>query len=155
MKVLSLFDGQYEVTDTGKIYSNKRKNKIELIGKICNSGYRMVILTINRKKKYINVHRLIAKSFIPNPENLPEVNHIDCNKLNNNVCNLEWVSTRENQLHAIKNRRNGKLKINMRIANEIRTLYHTGEYSHRKLSSIFKISKSEIGSIINNKRWKV
>ena len=63
----------------------------------------IVSLTKDGEKKDYRVHRLVAQAFIPNPENKPQVNHIDGNPLNNNVKNLEWVTDRENKLHAIEN----------------------------------------------------
>lgn len=83
----------------------------------------MIILTISEKKKYVNVHRLIASCFIPNPQNLPEVNHIDGNKLNNQVENLEWVTTRQNQLHAIAMGVSSRLKLSYEKAERIRELF--------------------------------
>ena len=87
--VLSLFDGEYEVTSDGFIFSNKRKSKIKLIGKIGNNGYNLILFTVNGKRIYRNIHRVIAESFIPNPNNYPQVIHKDGNKLNNAVENLE------------------------------------------------------------------
>jgi len=155
MNVLSLFDGQYVVADNGKIFSNKRKIKKELIGKVTKYGYRMIVFTINKKKVYVNAHRIVAKSFIPNPLNKPEVNHIDGDKLNNSVINLEWVTASENQKHAQLNGLCKSNKININIANEIRTLYNTGKYTTRVLASMFGLGKTQIGYIIKNKRWKI
>ncbi len=154
MKYASIYGGAYEVCENGKVYSNKRKQRCELIGKVCNAGYRMVVLTLNHRKHYINVHRLIAKMFVPNPMNLPEVNHIDGDKLNNSANNLEWVSTRQNQLHAVRMGKSHQIKINMATADKIRTLYATGHYTQRELARIFGLGKTNIGYIINDKRWK-
>lgn len=59
-------------------------------------GYMRVALRVNNKTIYLRVHRIVATCFIPNPNNLPEVNHIDCNRANNAVSNLEWCSHQEN-----------------------------------------------------------
>lgn len=64
--------------------------------------YKAINLPINNKIKRINIHRLLARFFIPNPFNKPIVNHIDGNKWNNNLNNLEWVTGQENMQHAYK-----------------------------------------------------
>ena len=68
------------------------------------SSYLQVLLWKNGRRKMKYLHRLVAETFIPNPENLPEVNHKDGNKSNNCVDNLEWVTHRDNQIHAYKKR---------------------------------------------------
>ena len=90
----------YDINEKGQIYSHKT-NKF-LTGYIDNTGYRIVLLTVEGKKKNYLVHRLVAQTFIPNENNLPIVNHKDGNKLNNVVDNLEWVTQSENRIHAIK-----------------------------------------------------
>lgn len=67
-----------------------------------HDGYLMVNLRKDGKVKMVSVHRLIACNFIPNPTNLPQVNHIDGVKTNNSITNLEWCSSRDNLIHAIK-----------------------------------------------------
>lgn len=69
----------------------------EVKGYICNEGYKIVYLTISSRNRMIKkVHRLVAEAFIPNPNNLPQVNHKDENRLNNSVQNLEWCSAKHN-----------------------------------------------------------
>lgn len=92
----------YFVTDTGEVYRGHNKLKMMDTG----SGYcRVSIGYKDGTRKDRLVHRLVAEAFIPNPDNKPVVNHKDCNKTNNNVENLEWVTHRENILHAIENKR--------------------------------------------------
>ena len=96
MKEIKGFPG-YFVTKNGKVYSNKRGKLRELKpAPRSKNGYLGVALTKNGKKVTKNVHRLVAEAYIPNPDNLPEVNHIDENKLNNHVDNLEWVTSSQN-----------------------------------------------------------
>lgn len=88
----------YFITEEGLIYSAKTKKVLKnTLSK--SRGYYRVTLMLQGCKKNYEVHRLVALAFIPNPENKPQVNHIDGNKLNNHVSNLEWVTDRENKLH--------------------------------------------------------
>ena len=151
INVLSLFDGKYEVTEDGLVYSNVGTRKA-LVGKTTREGYRMVVLTVDNKKIYKNVHRLVAENFLPNPENKPEINHKDGDKLNNKVSNLEWCTSSENQEHA-RDMGLQKYKINIEIAEEIRELYSTGNWTHVNLGLKFGLKKTNIGYIINNQRW--
>lgn len=65
-------------------------------------GYYIVTLVHEGRRRNCFIHRLLATHFIPNPENKPQVNHIDGNKQNNSLTNLEWVTARENAVHAVK-----------------------------------------------------
>ena len=87
----------YLVSNTGQIFSN-HTNRI-LKYHISKNGYVYVVLSKDGHFTTKRVHRLVAESFIPNPNNLPQVNHIDGNKSNNAVCNLEWVTAKENAAH--------------------------------------------------------
>ena len=153
MKVLSLFGGKYEVDEKGHIFSNARKIKIELVGKVNSGGHRMIIFTISGKKIYKTVHRIIAEAFIPNPNNLPQVNHKDGNKLNNAVKNLERCTARNNLLHCRDNIGSKTQKITFEIADEIRRLYKTGNYTQKQIGDMFDLKTTEVGYIIQNKRW--
>ena len=107
-KAIPDYEEYYEVSNTGKIRSVTRtiiyKNGAvhNLIGKELkqdiekNQGYYRICLNKNGIKKTFKVHRLVALAFIPNPDNLPFVNHKDENKLNNNINNLEWCTAEYN-----------------------------------------------------------
>ena len=90
----------YQISDKGRVKS-LRTGRI-LRGKINSSGYLQYVFSVNGIEKKFYAHRLVAEAFIPNINNLPEVNHIDGNKLNNVVNNLEWCSRQKNYEHAIK-----------------------------------------------------
>lgn len=106
------YEGLYEVSDTGKVRSVDRilpvtnqsdrlvKGKILVQRANKQVQYKQLFLWKNNKGTIFYVHRLVAETFIPNPENKPEVNHIDGNRQNNLVSNLEWVTSGENSLHA-------------------------------------------------------
>ena len=95
------YEGLYQASTSGEIKSLFRYNKIlkQTVGK---NGYKAVELFKNKKGKRFSVHRLIALTFIPNPYNKPQINHIDENKVNNNIENLEWVTAEENLKHGTR-----------------------------------------------------
>lgn len=98
------FEGQYEVSNTGLIKSLKGKEERILKSRVhSKTGYVTVILSNNGSKYSRLVHRLVAEAFIENPESKPEVNHIDEDKVNNSVENLEWNTHEENSNHGTKN----------------------------------------------------
>lgn len=90
----------YEVSNLGRIRSI-RKNKI--LKTHIKNGYEYIGLYKNKVHVIVRVHRIVAKEFILNPENKPAVNHINGNKLDNRVINLEWVTNSENMIHAFQN----------------------------------------------------
>lgn len=93
----------YFIDKEGVVYSKPRMGTKG--GKVriwYADGYEMVRLHENGKKRIKGIHRLLAEKFIPNPKNLPQVNHIDGNPANNDLLNLEWCTSRENQRHAYK-----------------------------------------------------
>lgn len=97
-------DERYEVSNTGKVrslnYKNTGRTK-ELRPAPDPKGYLKTMLPYSGKWKTVKIHRLVATAFIPNPDNKPQVNHINGNKRDNRVRNLEWVSNYDNAHHAI------------------------------------------------------
>ena len=109
------YEGIYEVSNTGVVRSVNYlvfgKNGVKRIqkGRVLKlnkseKGYIQVTLSKNLKRFNTGVHRLVAISFIENPYNKQQVNHIDGNKENNHISNLEWVTNQENQVHSYKNK---------------------------------------------------
>ncbi len=96
-KELKDFNGYYLIGNNGTV-TNRTKTLKTYVN---NSGYECIKLTALKSNKHRLIHRLVAETFIPNPDNKPEVNHKDGNKLNNTVENLEWVTSSENKRHSL------------------------------------------------------
>lgn len=103
-KPIAGYEGLYEVSNLGQVRSLPRKNVKGGIKSPTETkwGYLICPLWKNGKAKHCSVHRLVAEAFIPNPENKPTVNHIDCNRKNNRADNLEWATQSENVRHSVK-----------------------------------------------------
>lgn len=111
------FEGMYQVSDLGRVRSLERTVKMVRYGKeydmhhkgrilktiVMKDGYESIQIFKDSKHHTYKVHRLVAKAFLPNPDNLPEVNHKDGNKCNNTSENLEWCTRGHNIRHAFKN----------------------------------------------------
>lgn len=98
------YEGLYSVSSDGKVKSLFRYHRT-LKPNVSKNGYESVELFKDKKSKRLLVHRLVAIAFIPNPENLPQVNHKDENKRNNSVSNLEWVTAKQNMAHGTRLKR--------------------------------------------------
>lgn len=92
------YEGLYQVSNLGRIRRGERIKKPH----VDHGGYLTVWLSKHSKMKCLKVHRIVALSFIPNPENKRTVNHIDGDKQNNRIDNLEWATHSENISHAVK-----------------------------------------------------
>ncbi|RUT50961.1 NUMOD4 motif-containing HNH endonuclease [Campylobacter fetus] len=99
-KPLKGFEDYYEGSSLGNIRNIKTKKILKTY--LINSGYKALKLTINSKRYSVLTHKIIAETFIPNTALNLVVNHKDCNKLNNNITNLEWITQSENCKHAYR-----------------------------------------------------
>lgn len=100
------YEGLYQVSNFGRIKSMPKSNRLRTIimkPKNRKDGYLTVALFSGNKYNHLYVHRIVAEAFILNECGGKEINHIDGNKKNNNVCNLEWVTRKQNLEHAVKN----------------------------------------------------
>lgn len=152
----------YEVSTTGAVTRNGKIIKTQLC-----AGYPSYTEYTNNKKRNVHVHRKVAETYIPNPENKPCVNHIDGNKENNDVSNLEWVTHKENAQHASKMGLNdyqrtrktknnvSARKITMAQANEIRSKYVSGSRTHgvRALGREYGLATNAILDILKGKTY--
>lgn len=167
------FEGLYEVSNLGQVRSLDRlrknvKGMAKINGRIItgNHGekhYYQVALHKDGKKKYMSVHRLVAEAFIPNPDGKSQVNHIDGNKQNNVVSNLEWVTPSENILHSFETglnthigEKNIQAKLTREQVAEIKKLYVKGgkEYGARPLARKYGVSAPAIKAIVKGLTWR-
>ena len=100
------YEGLYQVSNFGRLKSFKVNNEPRILKNTNKKGWYFTIVLQGKNKptKTDRIHRLVAKLFLENPNNYPEVNHKDMNKQNNAVSNLEWVSRKQNVSHAVKNK---------------------------------------------------
>lgn len=165
------YEGYYEVSNIGNIRSMERyvnsKNKSIALKKAKSinmskrGAYISVKLSKENKEKTFSVHRLVALMFIPNPENKLEVNHIDGNKMNNFVGNLEWCTRSENGLHSYKNglqsgRKGSKHHFtNLREYDIIQMFFDLNKgLTKREISIKYGLSYSNICKILRGKTWR-
>lgn len=164
------YNGEYQVSNMGRVYSVK--NRMLLKESFNKDGYVLIALYNNGNRRGCSLHRLVAKEFILNTENKPEVNHKDLNKTNNRADNLEWVTKVENMRHAVEN---GKFQMSDERKSELSKRF-SGENSYlskltedqvkeiRKLREVgvkrvavaemFNVDKRTITDITNFRTWK-
>ena len=142
---------RYSVTDEGRVWSSFSKKFLKPQSNGKGKGYLQVSLYNGKRfPKLFYVHRLVAKYFICNYDNLSEINHKDGNPSNNKVSNLEWVTKKQNIQHAVNNNLFPKKLSNQDVVN-IRNSAKSG-IKYIKIANLYKVNPATISKIINNKR---
>ena len=165
------YEGKYMVSNLGRILSRKwtEKQWNHPLGRILNQrtdkfGYKYVLFSVRQKKKRMSVHRAVALAFIPNPDNLSQVNHKDETRDNNYVENLEWCTAlynnryghrREKTSENSRGEKNGRAKLTEKQVLEIRSSYipRDKNFCKRKLAKKYGVSYETITRIVCGTLW--
>jgi hypothetical protein len=115
------YEGLYSISRSGRVYSYKTKQNLKNIA--CEDYFR-ICLCRNGRKQMLLLHRVIAEAFIPNPFGKPCINHIDGDKSNNSLENLEWVTHSENLLHAYETKLNTRPRPVVRVSKNGDTVFY-------------------------------
>lgn len=172
-KSVAGYEGLYEVSNFGRVRAlartitdkNGRVSNIKermMKQPLSNTGYHHTALTKNKVLTTTNVHRLIAEAFIPNPDNKPCVNHIDGDKSNNSITNLEWVTHRENMEHASRRNlfrtgsKHSAAKLNEEKVRFIRTNITTngGKITYKEMGEMFGVCRHVLQCVAYRRTWK-
>ena len=166
MEPLQGYEQFYEINPAGGVFSLRRKHLLKY--RISNGGYRRVMLYDKTGHKELSVHRLVGIQYLPNKEGKPDINHIDGNKLNNHVSNLEWVTKAENSQHAVRlglmgcwnSNKNGKLsgegngrcKLSDKTVTQMRKEYTGKRGELKRMGEHYNVHWATVSRIVNNKQ---
>jgi len=181
MKDIPGYEGRYAVTKDGRVWSYEKRSPVGKNGGFRVDGnrwlklhqsksksgkvYHRVVLIDGSKKKRKQwlVHRLVAICFIPNPDNLPFINHISGETTNNRIENLEWCTAKENAVHAYKNgwiklpiqsgKNNSQAKMTEEDVQNIRLLAKTG-LGDTAIARELKLPRTSVEGVTRNRTWR-
>lgn len=152
------YEGIYQVSNLGRVKSFDTKDKLGRIrtGRVLKPlkhtlGYLNIGLYKNNTVSKKLIHRLVAQSFIPNPENKPEINHIDEDKTNNNINNLEWSTRKENCNHGTHNERMRKTLSIPILAINLKTGVVEEFYGANECATQLGLNQSHITSVLKGR----
>lgn len=126
------YEGKYAITSCGKVWSYRTKRFLSTHKNI--KGYKRVYLCKGNGGKLLAIHRLVAMAYIPNPDNLPQINHKDENKENNAVNNLEWCTNKYNSNYGARNKRMAKSKWKKVLCIELNRIFDSEKQAERELN---------------------
>lgn len=163
-KILNIYGVDYLVREDGKIFSTKKFDKDgnpkEIKQRLNLDGYYTVTVGDYKKRHTRTVHKIVADAFIPTEDKNLEIDHIDDNRLNNNLSNLQWLTHADNvskipferKSACRKGSRNGRAKLNEQDAIDIRRMFNYG-YTKAELSRMFNCGWTTIQHVIKNDTW--
>jgi hypothetical protein len=153
------YNGDYEVSTHGRVMSFKRDAGGRLMSLRTNTcGYLIVDLCANCERKSIRVHRLAAEAFIHNPDNKPQVNHINGVKTDNRLENLEWATSSENVQHsfdtgllvAVSGEKHYKATVSDEMVRQSIAEYATGKYTQEEIAKMRGVHRTTVGGWVRN-----
>ena len=162
LKVIPDFP-DYSITKDGRVWSNPRKYRRKgrwLKFKTDSDGYYQVTLCFNTKKFSCQVHRLVLTTWDKSCPKGKQCRHLNGNKQDNRIVNLQWGTAKENtedrDFHGTTARgeKIGNAKLTKSIVCEIKSMYRTKRYSHRKIAKLFLVGKTTITHLLNGDTWK-
>lgn len=154
------FEGCFQVSNLGRVRSLERiiNNRLMkgIIKKTQIQKNRFEYVNLRKAPivKLCTVHRLVAKAFIPNPNNLPEVNHKDFNRANNNANNLEWVSGEENRQHFLSGIKPGSYHNGAKLTEEEVLHIRKREVPVAEYAKLYGLSLTNVYHVQQRKTWK-